>query len=57
MGREARTSKDRTCLVCEREFVMTAAEIKEHARLCKRAAAIGLVLPGLVRPSTKIIGV
>lgn len=37
---------DRKCKHCGKEYRTTAKEIKEHANLCARAAAIGLKLSG-----------
>lgn len=46
MGREREVCKDRTCKVCGEEFVyITAKELQEHAILCRRAKAVGIVLP------------
>ncbi len=44
MGREARLRKNRTCKMCKRVVYATAREAVEHADLCTRATAAGLVL-------------
>ena len=42
---ERNVSKDRTCQICHRVLRVTAKQMVEHAVLCKRAQAIGIVIP------------
>jgi hypothetical protein len=44
VGAQANIEKDRTCKHCERPFWTTSEQLKEHASLCKRAKAIGLLI-------------
>ena len=57
MARECKVVKERTCRECQATFFMTAAEIKAHAQLCRRAQMAGLILPGaVVRPKVELVG-
>ena len=49
MGKAAKIVKDRTCLVCKQTLQTDSAGLKDHFRLCVRAARAGLVLPILKR--------
>ena len=44
MGREARVRKERTCKHCKGVLYTTNKGLVEHAPLCKRATAMGLIL-------------
>lgn len=46
-------SKSRTCKTCEVTFQVTAQEMREHANLCRRMTAIGMV--GLVNSANVIV--
>ena len=55
MGKQAKTVKERTCQECQQVFFMNAKEIKQHAEMCKRATAAGIVLPGIKRPEIQLV--
>ena len=40
MGREAKAYKERTCWKCGETFVVTAREIKAHARECQEMTTL-----------------
>ena len=44
MGYETRLHKPRQCKECQGHMYVTAEKLAEHARLCKRAADVGLIL-------------
>ena len=46
MGREAKVIKDRRCKQCGTRLLATAQQLREHLTICRRAATLGLVLPG-----------
>ena len=55
MGTQAALPKQRECSNCGQVLYTSAKELVEHARLCTRAEAAGLVLPGLMLgPNPKI---
>ena len=45
MGYESRLPKPRQCKECKGHMYVSAEKLADHARLCKRAADIGLILP------------
>lgn len=47
---QAQLTLHRTCWGCKGNIYGTAAELREHAKLCQMAARLGLVLPGIVTP-------
>ena len=56
VGREALVIKQRECRTCERLLYANSWGLRQHAELCKRAKASGLILPGVERPDIRIIG-
>lgn len=50
MGKESWAPKERVCKHCGGVLYCDAERLKGHAALCKRAAEIGIVMPGLVVP-------
>lgn len=46
MGTEARVAKERTCRECNAKIWGTAWQLVVHADMCRRAAEVGLILPG-----------
>jgi hypothetical protein len=50
MGSQANATKIRGCKSCGEEFYIDADGLVEHARICKRAKEIGLVLAKIVVP-------
>lgn len=50
MGRESLVERNRVCKECQREWYMTAKELGEHAKMCKRMQAVGLELPNHEQP-------
>ena len=57
MGREALIIKQRECRICERILYTDSWGLRQHAELCKRAKASGLILPGVDRPDIAIVGI
>lgn len=52
---QSKLVKDRTCRACNQVLQMTASQLKEHATMCARLNAIGMVTPSIVKPSLKDI--
>lgn len=47
MGKASRLPRQRECEACGEILYTSAKEMVEHVGLCRRARALGLVLPGL----------
>ena len=46
MGKEAKVFRNRRCKQCNTIMLATAKQLREHLTICRRAARLGLVLPG-----------
>lgn len=46
MGKDATKAKARLCKECSQLKYMTAAQLQEHAAICKAMNRLGLYVPG-----------
>lgn len=55
MDREAKAVKERKCKECGQAYFMAARELRDHAAVCKRVTAAGLIMPTVVAPKVELV--